>query len=165
VERKESLLRSNKRLVERWQGMKAILIAIILSLIIIPISLAEEDQDNEDKPIVWIENIIQIVGEGWGIPHRNLERECVILKSKEAVNLKDWILMDIKEHKYIFPDVVIDGELRVCTGIGEDTEEILYQNRKRAVWNQEGDTAFLYDDKGVLIYEFSYDEIMIEEED
>jgi len=143
--------------------MKAILIAIIISLLIIPLSLTDDNQD-EDKPIVWIENIIQKVEEGWG-KHEHLENECVILKSKEAVNLKGWVLMDIKEHKFIFPDIIIDGELRVCTGEGGDTEEVLYQNRKKAVWNQDGDTAFLYDDKDELIHEFTYDEIMIEEED
>ena len=59
---------------------------------------------------------------------------------------------------------LFDGELQVCTGEGEDTEEVLYQNRKSAIWNQRGDTAYLYDDKGVLIHKFSYDEIVIEED-
>lgn len=42
------------------------------------------------------------------------------------------------------------------TGFGIDTDSDLYWNSNRAIWNNDGDTIFLYDNLGNLIDSAKY---------
>ena len=44
----------------------------------------------------------------------------------------------------------------VHTGSGQADGERFYMGRRRAVWNNNGDTATLYDSKGATVLAFSY---------
>ena len=75
-----------------------------------------------------------------------------------AVDLSGWRLTDVDEnHAFDFPSVVLppQGEIRVHMWRGEDTATDLYVGRRSHWWNNEGDTAFLYDSTGSLVHRLS----------
>ena len=78
--------------------------------------------------------------------------------SDAQVDMTGWSLSDIAEHIYIFPTFVLQPGASVVVHIcaGEDTAEILYWGRCSAIWNNEGDTAYLRDSTGRDIATFSY---------
>lgn len=65
------------------------------------------------------------------------------------VNLKGWIITDEAGHTYHFPALVLQPgqEVILHTGVGTDTSHDLYWGSKRAIWNNDHDTAYLYDPK------------------
>ena len=62
-----------------------------------------------------------------------------------TVNLQGWKLKDKAGHTYIFPSYELGpGELvYIHTGSGIDSEGHLYWGSGRAIWNNDGDTAYL----------------------
>jgi len=89
----------------------------------------------------------------------NLNGEYVVIKNYgDAVNLKGWKLRDEYGHTYVFPSVVIPsgGTITIYTGSGIDTQTELYWGRDWPVWNNDGDTAYLYDSLGRLVDSYSY---------
>lgn len=76
----------------------------------------------------------------------------------ELIQLKGWILHDIENHVFTFPDFVIKpGQIcRIYTNeIHSETCEFSYAS-EAAIWNNDGDTAYLRDAYGTLIDEYSY---------
>jgi len=75
-----------------------------------------------------------------------------------AVDLVGWTLSDAAQHVYTFPVFRLPpgGILRVWTGTGTNDVENLYWGRRRAVWNNTGDTAVLRDAAGTVISRFAY---------
>ncbi len=75
-----------------------------------------------------------------------------------AVDMTGWSLSDIAEHIYIFPPFVLQPGaaviVHICSGV--DTAEILYWGRCSAIWNNDGDTAYLRDATGRGIATYSY---------
>jgi hypothetical protein len=62
-------------------------------------------------------------------------------------------------HRFNFPSgFTLDGgaEVRVFTGCGTDSGTELFWCNGRAVWNNDGDTAFLLDANGNIADEYSY---------
>jgi len=89
----------------------------------------------------------------------NLNGEYVVIKNYgDAVNLKGWKLRDEYGHTYVFPSVVIPsgGTITIYTGSGIDTQTELYWRRDWPVWNNDGDTAYLYDSSGRLVDSYSW---------
>ena len=90
----------------------------------------------------------------------NLNGEYVVIKNyeDEAVNLKGWKLRDEYGHTYVFPSVTIPsgGTIKIYTGSGTDTETELYWGSDYPIWNNDGDTAYLYDSHGRLVDTYSY---------
>ena len=89
----------------------------------------------------------------------NLNGEYVVIKNYgDAVNLKGWKLRDEYGHTYVFPSVVIPsgGTITIYTGSGLDTQTELYWGRDWPVWNNDGDTAYLYDSSGRLVDSYSW---------
>ncbi|MFW6075502.1 MAG: lamin tail domain-containing protein, partial [Chloroflexota bacterium] len=75
------------------------------------------------------------------------------------VDLTGWRLEDEVGNSYTFPDDVvigIDATIRIHVCDGEDSETDLYWGRCSAVWNNDGDTAYLYDSFGDLVHSLSY---------
>lgn len=71
------------------------------------------------------------------------------------VSLKGWKLTDEGEkHVYVFPAVILasSATVRVHMWRGEDTETDLYVGRRSRWWNNESDTAYLYDASGALVH-------------
>ena len=74
------------------------------------------------------------------------------------VDMTGWTLSDIAEHVYTFPAFVLEPGASVIVHIcdGEDSSEILFWGRCSAIWNNDGDTAWLRDGTGREIATFSY---------
>jgi hypothetical protein len=75
-----------------------------------------------------------------------------------AVDMSGWTLSDIAEHVYTFPAFVLQPgasvTIHICTG--ENSAEVLYWGRCSAIWNNDGDTAYLRDATGRDVSTFSY---------
>lgn len=89
------------------------------------------------------------------------EGEWVMLVSEdyEPVQLEGWKLTDEGEkHTYVFPSVTIapGGQLRVHMWVGVDNPGDLYVGRRQNWWNNDGDTAYLYDAQGTLVDSHNY---------
>ncbi|MBO8182829.1 MAG: thermonuclease family protein [Archaeoglobus sp.] len=88
-----------------------------------------------------------------------LNDEFVVLENKgDTVNLQDWILSDEANHRYTFPNFNFESGATVTihTGFGVDNQTDLYWNSGKPIWNNDHDTAYLYDPQGNLVDEFSW---------
>ena len=89
----------------------------------------------------------------------NPNGEYVIIKNygPDTVNLKGWVLKDRAGHTFVFPDVTLKpGEtVTIHSGKGINHDHVLYWG-DGAIWNNDGDTAYLYDPSGNLVDTYSY---------
>ncbi len=89
----------------------------------------------------------------------NPNGEYVVIKNygSNPVNLKDWKLKDKAGHTFVFPDVTLQpGEsVYVHSGKGANAGNKLYWG-DGAIWNNDGDTAYLYDSSGRLVDTYMY---------
>jgi LysM repeat protein len=79
--------------------------------------------------------------------------ETVIIANRgRDVLLKDWTLRDAQGNAFVFPNIYLGkgAELRVHTGVGENSPLHLFGNRDTAMWGEAGDTVILADDRGVV---------------
>ena len=70
------------------------------------------------------------------------------------VSLSGWKIEDEgSNHIYTFPSYTLDSgkTVTVYTEEGTDTASELYWGSASSVWNNDGDTAYLYDDSGKLV--------------
>ena len=86
--------------------------------------------------------------------------ERVTIQNKSAyftADLTDWLLTD-GYWDYEFPSFTLaaGGTVYVHTGDGTDSSTDLYWGYDRAVWNDDGDTGYLYDDRDQYISKYSY---------
>ena len=83
------------------------------------------------------------------------ERVTVTNRADVPIELTDWIIADEGPHRFSFPDgFVLDAgaSVTVYTACGVETVGFLYWcNQGSAVWNNSGDTAFLWDPLGNII--------------
>jgi competence protein ComEC len=91
---------------------------------------------------------------------RDADGETVSILNSGAtpVDMTGWTLTDIAEHTFVFPAFVLEPGASVVIHIcdGENGVEILYWGRCSAIWNNDGDTAFLRDATGREIATFAY---------
>lgn len=84
--------------------------------------------------------------------NRSLNAEWVEVRNtgRHAVTLKGWTLTDRSGHRYRFGHLRLRGHrsVRVHTGYGHDTHRDVYQDRRAYVWNNNGDSATLRDQRG-----------------
>lgn len=91
-----------------------------------------------------------------------LDGEWVDLENRAvgATDLTGWVLKDESAtHRYDFPSGFVLGGgagVRIHTGCGEDTTVALYWCSSGAVWNNDGDTAFLLDPNGNIHAQSGY---------
>ncbi|MER5603836.1 lamin tail domain-containing protein [Streptomyces sp. NPDC002265] len=92
--------------------------------------------------------------------NRSLNREWVEITNigRRAVDLDGWTLSDEDGHTYTFDDVRLEGRdtVRVHTGVGRDSDTDLYQDRRNYVWDNDEDTATLYNDRGRFVDDESW---------
>ena len=104
--------------------------------------------------------IVRVNYDAPGNDNENPNGEYVILKNScsISVNLAGWILEDDDGYRYVFSSYTINsGEtLYVFSGDGIDGAGELYWGYDRAVWNNAGDIAYLYDTDGNLVDSYSW---------
>lgn len=94
-----------------------------------------------------------------GNDNENPNGEWVTIRNYgNTINLKDWTLRDVANHIYKFYSFTLSsgGTVYLYSGQGTDTTTKLYWGYKHAVWNNEGDIAYLRDNTGKLIDIYSY---------
>lgn len=69
-----------------------------------------------------------------------------------------WRVRDEANHTYVFPSFTLPaGEtVRLHTGSGPDGQTDLYWGSGRAIWNNSGDTVYLYNARGSLVDRYGY---------
>lgn len=99
-----------------------------------------------------------------GDDNKNKNGEWVEIKNmcSENVLMENWLLKDNSaSNEYKFKDFVLEANkmMLLYSGCGQDLPERLYwqcPEGKYAIWNNSGDHAFLYDEKGSLVSDFEY---------
>jgi len=68
------------------------------------------------------------------------------------------MLKDEAGHTFTFPSIILDpGEtVTIYSGSGVNTYTKLYWGSSKAIWNNNGDTIFLYDANGNLVDFYSW---------
>jgi hypothetical protein len=85
------------------------------------------------------------------------EREFVLLANRgaEPVSLTNWRLENAASppHVFTFPPFTLaaGAQINIWTGRGTNSEINFYWDSTTAIWNNNGDTANLYDDQGRLV--------------
>jgi LysM repeat protein len=76
----------------------------------------------------------------------------IIVNRGRGVSLAGWTLRDAQGNAYIFPDLYLapEAEVRVHTGVGDDSPQHLYWGRESAAWQEAGDMVVLADERGVM---------------
>lgn len=75
------------------------------------------------------------------------------------MEMEGWIVKDEYGGTYTFPPFTLESgrETRLHTGCGQNTATDIYWYKEGyAVWNNDGDTVFLFDGSGSLVSEYSY---------
>lgn len=75
-----------------------------------------------------------------------------------SINLKGFILKDKANHKFVFPNFILaPGKIvKVYSGKGTSNSNSLYLGSSTAIWNNDGDTAYLYDSREKPIDTYEY---------
>jgi hypothetical protein len=77
-----------------------------------------------------------------------------------AALLASWTVSDLAAppHVYLFPSFTLGpgATVRVWTTCGANTATDVYQCRGAPIWNNNGDTAFLRNQDGVLVSQYTY---------
>jgi competence protein ComEC len=71
--------------------------------------------------------------------------EVVTLRATEQVDVRGWVLVDKADHRFHLPPRMLAA-----------AETLTVPNTGRPVWNNDGDTVFLYDATGRLVDSLSY---------
>ncbi len=97
-----------------------------------------------------------------GNDHENLNGEYVVIRNVggQSADLTGWVLKDESaSHRYSFPAGYVLGageSVTVYTGCGQDsTAELYWCSPRGAIWNTDGDTAFLLDPSGNVVHSHS----------
>jgi micrococcal nuclease len=83
----------------------------------------------------------------------------IVNESSAAVNLQGYSLKDAANHIYTFPAFTLQpgATLRLYSGRGQDDANSLYWGLVgESVWNNGGDSAFLWDSEGNLVDSYTY---------
>ena len=104
---------------------------------------------------------ISVQADAPGNDHQNPNGEYVIVENSaaEAIAIGGWRICDLANHCFRFPPgatIAGGGRVVVHSGSGQPDGERFYMGQRRAVWNNGGDTATLYDSRGATVLAFSY---------
>ena len=95
-----------------------------------------------------------------GNDYDNLNGEYVTIQNSgsENVDLSGWRLVDAASHTFTFPSFTLapGSTVTVYTGSGTNTQTSLYWGSSSPIWNNDHDTAYLYDSSGELIDSYSW---------
>jgi len=93
-----------------------------------------------------------------GNDNENLNEEYIVFENKcDEVDMSGWTIKDESaSNLYTFTNFVAGEEFTVYSGKGVATDSEIYWGRTQAVWNNEGDTLFLRDTFGNLVFVENY---------
>jgi hypothetical protein len=95
-------------------------------------------------------------GDDWD----NLNDEYVVIRNNgdAAATLTGWTLKDAVGHTFTFPSFTLGtgNTVTVYTGSGTNTATSLYWGSSAPVWNNDHDTAYLYNQSGQLIDTYTW---------
>ncbi len=106
--------------------------------------------------------IIKFNFDAEGNDHYNLTDEYVTIQNTcaENIDMTGWTIRDEEDkHFYPFPNFILSASetFTLYTGEGENTATSLYWGRiYGAVWNNDGDTLYLWDGNGNIVFYYSY---------
>jgi hypothetical protein len=106
--------------------------------------------------------VVAMEADAPGDDNDNLNEEFVQLRngSSIAVDLTGWVLKDESaSHRYNFPAgfvLAANATVQIHTGCGIDTADSLFWCSNGAVWNNDGDTAFVQDQSGNIVHSQAY---------
>lgn len=107
--------------------------------------------------------ITQLQADAPGNDHENLNGEFVVIRnqSEMGVDMTGWMVKDESAtHRFSFPAGYVLGagaSVTIYTGCGQDSAAKLYWCSPRgAVWNNDGDTAFLLDHHGNVVHDLGW---------
>jgi len=97
-----------------------------------------------------------------GNDHQNPNGEYAVLESglSDDLQIGGWFLCDAASHCFQFPsDAVLraGGQIVVYTGSGRTDGVRFFMGSGRAVWNNDGDTATLYDASSTVVAMYVYE--------
>ncbi|MEJ3749203.1 lamin tail domain-containing protein [Actinomycetes bacterium KLBMP 9797] len=119
-----------------------LVIGLALVAAVVPAAAAQAAPDR-DKVEIFL-----IVYDPKGGDH-DLRKEVIILKntSRHAISLRGWTVTDNDRNHYTFKWVWLKkGDfVTLHTGKGRDTNRHVYWDKRRDVWDDHRDTAFLFD--------------------
>ncbi|WP_419935054.1 lamin tail domain-containing protein [Candidatus Palauibacter sp.] len=104
---------------------------------------------------------IRVHADAPGNDHQNPNGEYAVIENLESEDraIGGWTLCDRANHCFTFPPdalLAAGGRLVVHTGSGQADGTRYYMGRRQAVWNNNGDTATLYDSGGATVVVFNY---------
>lgn len=113
--------------------------------------------DNKNSDIFFI----GIYADAEGHDRENLRQEQVMIGNigGAGYDLSRHLIVDEANHDYLFPrgTFLAPGDcVLVVTGMGDDEEGVMYQDRRGPVWNNEGDTVHLLDPDGAVLSRMSF---------
>ena len=104
--------------------------------------------------------LIHINWDAEGDDRVNLNDEYVIIKNMTGfnINIGGWTIKDNATNIYEFEKYLFKNgtEIILYTGSGKNENGSFYWNSKVPVWNNDGDTLYLRDKKGLLVDIYSY---------
>ncbi|MFG2606629.1 lamin tail domain-containing protein [Streptomyces sp. NPDC048514] len=131
--------------------------AAVVGTVALP-AVAADHSPRAHRSTVHISGVAAHSGRG-DHSNRALNKEWVAVTndSRRAVSLDGWTLSDKDGHTYTFHHYRLDGRstVRVHTGMGRDTGEDLYQDRRKSVWDH-NDRATLRNDHGRFVDDASW---------
>ena len=79
-------------------------------------------------------------------------------RSGRTLEMTNWRLSDRAGHRFVFPRVFLpaDAQVRIWTKRGLNTPGDLYWGHDKAIWNNPGDTATLYDAQDHPVSTYTY---------
>lgn len=104
--------------------------------------------------------IIAVNADAPGSDNENLNGEWVELRNtnNRSINLGGFTLKDEARNTLSFPSFTLGAgqTVRVYTGCGNNTRSAIYWCAGAAVWNNNGDSAYLRDAQGLFVSSFAY---------
>lgn len=129
-----------------------VLLAMLLIMGAIPFALGVTPQTSTP-----VSNSVYISSLYVGAPHQTINQEYVKITNKgtTAVKMSGWKIKDSgAKHTYYFPSTYTLGSkstVTIYTGKGTNTATKLYWGSSWYIWNNDGDTAYLYNSQNKLV--------------
>ena len=104
---------------------------------------------------------LSVYADAPGNDNRNPNGEYVVIQNLGAVAqpIGGWRLCDLANHCFPFPAGAVlaaGGTITLYSGPGRSDDSRYYMGYRRAVWNNGGDTATLYDERGAVVVAYRY---------
>ena len=104
---------------------------------------------------------LSVYADAPGNDNRNPNGEYVVIQNLGAVAqaIGGWRLCDLANHCFWFPAGAVlaaGATITLYSGPGRSAGNRYHMGYRRAVWNNNGDTATLYDERGAVVVAYSY---------